>query len=117
MNSLYGKFGQRQNVAQTEFVSNPSRFYEILLNDQLKDINLIFISDQMVQVTYKYRDHFTDNSCNTNIFIALFTTANARLRLYDKLVQLDKAVLYSDTDSIMYYATKDNEVKTGDLIR
>jgi hypothetical protein len=116
MNSLYGKFGQRQNMSQTEFVTEPSKFYEILLNDKLTDVNVFYISDEMVQMTYRSKDQYVDNHFNTNIFIALFTTANARLRLHNQLEKLGEAVVYCDTDSIIYYDDGKNSVKTGDLL-
>lgn len=41
-------------------------------------------------------------SSKTNIFIASFTTAWARLDLYQYLDKLKEQVLYFDTDSIIY---------------
>ena len=38
----------------------------------------------------------------TNIFIASFTTALARPKLYEELQKLEKQVLYYDTDSVIY---------------
>jgi len=116
MNSLYGKFGQRANMSQTEFVTDPSRFYELLLDSRLEDVNLSYISEEMIQVTYKFKEYYVKNDYNTNIFIALFTTANARLRLYEKISELGEAVIYMDTDSIMYYDDGKNSVQTGDLL-
>jgi hypothetical protein len=115
-NSLYGKFGQRVNMTQTEFVTDPCRFYEILLDDKLSDINTNFISDEMIQINYKYKDSFVENYNNINIFIAIYTTANARLRLFKKLTDLGEAVIYCDTDSIVYNDDQMNTVKTGDLL-
>ena len=40
--------------------------------------------------------------------IAAFTTAHARLKLYSVLEQLDRRVLYFDTDSVIY-VSKDGE--------
>ena len=53
----------------------------------------------MVQITYNFKDQFVDNSKNTNIYIACFTTSHARLMLYNKLDYLNEKVLYFDTDS------------------
>ena len=38
----------------------------------------------------------------TNIFIACFTSALARLKLYAELEKLGEKVLYYDTDSLIY---------------
>ena len=37
-----------------------------------------------------------------NIFVTLFTTALARLKLYEELQKLEERVLYYDTDSVIY---------------
>ena len=41
-------------------------------------------------------------SLKTNLFIAIFTTAHARLKLYSALETLQQRVLYYDTDSVIY---------------
>ena len=48
-----------------------------------------------------------------NVFIAAFTTSNARLRLYEKLDELGDRVCYYDTDSIVYVDDGSKTVKTG----
>lgn len=65
----------------------------------------------MVQVSYKYKTVYVENSKSTNIHIAAFTTAHARLRLYNMLDKLGKAVVYYDIDSIVYIVNG-NEIKT-----
>ena len=81
LNSLWGKFGQRNNMSQTKYVTDVSEFYGILLDDKLGNKNFQFINDDMVQMTYNFKDQFVDNSNNTNIYIACFTTSHARLML------------------------------------
>ena len=102
LNSLWGKFGQRNNMLQTKYITDVSEFYEILLDDKLDNKNFQFINDDMVQMTYNFKDQFVDNSNNTNIYIACFTTSHARLMPYNKLDYLNEKVLYFDTDSIIY---------------
>ena len=85
-----------------KYVTEVSEFYEILLDDKLDNINFQFINDDRVQMTYNFKDQFVDNSKDTNIYIACFTTSHARLLLYDKLDYLQKKVLYFDNDSIIY---------------
>lgn len=43
-----------------------------------------------------------ENDFTTNAFIAAFTTANARLRLYEMLDILGESVVYYDTDIIVF---------------
>lgn len=40
LNSLWGKFGQRQNMGATEYVIDVKRFYEILLDEKLDNIRI-----------------------------------------------------------------------------
>ena len=116
LNSLWGKFGQRNNMSQTKYITDVSEFYEILLDDKLANKNFQFINEDMVQMTYNFKDQFVDNSNNTNIFIACFTTSHARLMLYDQLNYLEKAVLYFDTDSIIYVDDGKKTINTGDML-
>ena len=98
ISKLWGKFGQRSNMSQTKYVTELSEFYEILLDDKLDNINFQFINDDMVQMTYNFKDQFVDNSKNTNVYTACFTTSHARLMLYNKLDCLKEKVLYFDAD-------------------
>ena len=116
LNSLWGKFGQRSNMSQTKYVTEVSEFYEILLNDKLDNINFQFINDDMVQMTYNFKDQFVDNSKNTNVYIACFTTSHAGLMLYNKLDYLNEKVLYFDTDSIIYADDGTKNIETGDML-
>jgi hypothetical protein len=116
LNSLWGKFGQRQNMGATEYVTDVKRFYEILLDEKLDNIRINDINENMLQIGYKLKDCYVENDFNTNIFIAAFTTANARLRLYEMLDKLGKNVAYYDTDSIVYIDDGKNTVKTGCLL-
>ena len=116
LNSLWGRFGMRTNMSQTKYVTEVSEFYEILLDDKLDNKNFQFINSDMAQMTYNFKDQFVDNSKNTNIYIACFTTSHAKLMLYNKLDYLNEKVLYFDTDSIIYVDDGTKNVKTGDML-
>ena len=116
LNSPWGKFGQWSNMSQTKYVTEVLEFYEILLDDKLDNINFQFVNDDMVQMTYNFKDQFVDNSKNTNIYIACFTTSHARLMLYDKLDYLQKKVLYFDPDSIIYADDETKHIETGNML-
>ena len=118
LNSLWGKFGQRTNMPITEIVNDKAKYNNIMFNDKYKDHNLFFIDDERVEINYKVVDEYVENSVNTNIAIASFTTSSARLRLYYGLDLLKHQVLYHDTDSIVYIHDKNNpnhnELPLGD---
>ena len=48
------------------------------------------------------KEGFVEENKKVNIVIAAFTTAYARLKLYDLLDLLQERVLYYDTDSVVY---------------
>ena len=116
LNSLWGKFGQRQNMTQTEYVSDVKRWYQILLDDRLEISKTIFINENMVQVTFKYKNEYVQDNFSTNVYVAAFTTSNTRLRLYDMLDKLGQSVAYYDTDSIVYIDNGETSVKTGCML-
>ena len=116
LNSLWGKFGQRSNMLQTKYKTKVSEFYEILLDNKLDNKNIQFINDDMVQITYNLKDQFVDNSTNTNVYIACFTTSHATLMLYDQLDYLGKRVLHFDTNSIIYADNGSKQIETDNML-
>ncbi|MCP3663904.1 MAG: hypothetical protein GY696_15660 [Gammaproteobacteria bacterium] len=52
---------------------------------------------------YKMADDFAQPLKNTNVVLAAFVTAHARLRLYSYLEQLQDRVLYFDTGEINFF--------------
>ena len=74
LNSLWGKYGQRINQTQTEYVTKPVDFKKILLNETHEDINIQFLNKDMIQMHYNLKNQFVDNHNNINIPIAAFTS-------------------------------------------
>ena len=66
------------------------------------------INDELIEVHYKNINKFVKADGKTNVVIAAFTSAHAHLKLYSVLEQLDRQVLYIDTDSVIY-VSKDGE--------
>ncbi|GFW64855.1 DNA_pol_B_2 domain-containing protein [Trichonephila clavipes] len=116
LNSLWGKFGQRKNMQQTEYVMELGDFYRIVLNDAIKDLNMIFLNDDCVEMQYKMKDEYAKDNFNTNVYVAAFTTSSARIRLYEIMDKLGDKVLYSDTNSIMYIDDGTNTIETGCML-
>lgn len=57
--------------------------------------------DVMEVVTRQAEDEY-ERSVKINIFIAIYTTAHARLKLYEALESMQERVFYYDTDSVIY---------------
>ena len=67
LNSLWGKFGQRQNLTQTEYVIDVKRWYQLLLDDRFEISNTIFVNEEVVQVIYHYKDQYVQDNFSTNV--------------------------------------------------
>ena len=91
-------------MTQVEIVSDPARYFDLLTSDKINVTDANFINDQLIEVHYENVDEFVEGDGKTNVVIAVFTTAHARLKLYGVLEQLDRQMLYFDTDSIIYVA-------------
>jgi hypothetical protein len=104
LNSLWGKFGQRDLMPQTIKVKD-DRHYELLLDREQRGevdfLDMQFFDANQAIITLRDKDS-TANRANTNVAIAAFVAAGGRLRLLKEMTALDDRVLYHDTDSIIY---------------
>ena len=97
-----GKFAQRSNLSKTKEVTEPKDLYAYLDSDQYEVMDAHMINDETVEIQYIEKEGFVEDNDKVNIVIAAFTTAYARLKLYDLLDLLQERVLYYDTDSVVY---------------
>ena len=80
----------------------PKDLYTYLDSDQYEVKDVQMINDETVEIQYTEKEGFVEENNKVNIVIAAFTTAYARLKLYDLLDLLQERVLYYDTDSVVY---------------
>ncbi|XP_071801293.1 uncharacterized protein [Asterias amurensis] len=92
-------------MTRTEVVTEPSRLYEMLFSDDLLIDNVNFFNDELAEVKFSTQEEFVAPNPRTNVIIAAFTTAHARLKLYSVLEQLQQRVLYYDTDSVIFVSS------------
>ena len=83
-------------------VKEPKRFFDLLNSAEFEVSNAHMVNEEMVEVHYKNVKEFAEQNNKVNVVIAAFTTAYARLKLYDLLDLLQERVLYYDTDSVIY---------------
>lgn len=104
LNTLYGKFGQRDEVHRIGFFSK-EEFDNFALeeNEDGSPLNHLLqsrtVGEDLILVEYKGESHMRHNY----VSIAAFITSYARLRLYSYIEQCNKLggkVWYVDTDSI-----------------
>ena len=65
-------------------------------------MKILPINDDLLYVHYRNTDDFVKASGLTNVVLAAYTTAHARLKLYSYLEQLGDRVYYVDTDSTIW---------------
>ena len=97
-----GKFAQRSNLIKTKMVTEPKEFFDFLYSSEFEVSDARLVNDETVEVHYRNVGEFAEQNNKVNIVIAAFTTAYARLKLYDLLDLLQERVLYYDTDSDIY---------------
>ena len=74
---------------------------------EVKDARLV--NEEMMMVTYSIKEEHSKASGFVSVPIAAFTTALARLKLYDVLDTLKETALYMDTDSVIYIHKKGDD--------
>ncbi len=107
LNSFWGRFGMREDLPKTEYVTEYDRFIELLTSNEFIVTDANIVNDEMLLVNYRHNKEFVPGSAYTNVVLAAFTTTLARLKLYELLKILGKKVLYMDTDSVIFISPQD----------
>ena len=102
LNSFWGKFGEADNKPTTSTLQNVDDWEKLINNESIivKSVNVY--SEDVLEVSTIKKEGACAPNVKGNIFIALFTTAIARLKLYEALDVMKDRVLYYDTDSVIY---------------
>ena len=102
LNSVWGKLAQRENLPRTKYISEPSKFFDPVTNPSQFVKNVAAYGEQFLLVNWEDMDSIIEAHACSNVAVAAFVTAQARLKLYGVLEKLNERVLYFDTDSIVY---------------
>lgn len=88
----------RNNLAKTAIITKPDEFCKIAYDERL-DWSAEMVSDEAVHVTYTHKKDFVEEGCASNVYVSLFTTSAARLKLYEYMRQVedhpDSTLLYT----------------------
>ena len=118
-NNQWGYLAMNTNKVILDTVVNVHKWYEMLDDDKIEIQNVDFFEGKLdsLLVYYTVKDEFHNGSKNTNVLIASFVTAYARLKLYDELEKLGDRLLYCDTDSMIFISRPgEYEPKLGDYL-
>ena len=102
--------GQRPNRPKTKAVSDPKEYFTLLRSAGVEVTNANLVNDEVIEMFYVMKDPFVEASARTNVVLAAFMTAQARIKLYRVMHALWRSVCYYDTDSIIY-TVKEGEWK------
>ncbi|XP_055999674.1 uncharacterized protein LOC130047925 [Ostrea edulis] len=108
LNCLWGKFAQRLQLPKTQYLTEEEELQQKIVDAtlEIKGIELLENRDHpetdMMLINYQEKEEFLEDCPFGNVVLACFTTAYARLHLYETLEPLGERVLYFDTDSIIY---------------
>ena len=83
-------------------MTEPKELFNYLQSDAYEVRDAQMVNDETIEIQYTEKEGFIEQNNKVNIVIAAFTTAYARLKLYELLDQLEERVLYYDTDSVIY---------------
>lgn len=101
LNSLWGKFGQKTNVRQSDFTKKYADAFVLMEEKDVLDVVDVGSAGTM-EVVYREKGGDEVKSYNTNVAIAAWTTAQARRTLYEALDIVKDRAIYCDTDSVVY---------------
>ena len=109
LNSLWGKFGQRSNLSGYDFCKDYPKLIAKLNDPTTKSKQWHIINKDCVELRSEALNDFNIEASYISEITAVFTTSNARLRLYAMMEWLDPSqVCYCDTDSVMFVYDKTN---------
>lgn len=118
LNSFWGKFGQRENMQQTQLIHQPSDLFALVTNPSIVVNTMTILTDDVLLTSWERVEEDIAQLKSVNVAIAAYTTSNARLELYKYLEQLNERVLYYDTDSVFFVSEYEGQAEppTGDFL-
>ncbi|CAH3034274.1 unnamed protein product, partial [Porites evermanni] len=84
------KFGERSNKPQTHVIRSAYALYALLNDPSFHISNIRICSEDVLEVVTTRAEEEVEQNVKTNIFIAIYTTAHARLKLYSALETLQE---------------------------
>jgi hypothetical protein len=74
LNSLWGKFGQRNNLTKTAVLKTPADYFELVLSQKVDISQIMAAGQDMMRVSYRERDALIKENNTSNVVVALYTT-------------------------------------------
>ena len=100
--SHWGKFGQNPSKAKLSYISDSVEYINMMKDNSIEKQDWLFVNDDFGALRWQAKEEFVEALPNTNVVLAAYTTAQARLKLYTLLEGLGDQVVYMDTDRYYY---------------
>jgi hypothetical protein len=102
-NSFWGRLGMRDSFPRVVFVRSHEKLMKLFEDPHWDVTSVRYVTANCIAVllSSKSVDSLTITN-NTNIYAAVFTTAYARMRLFELLHKVGARLIYCDTDSVIY---------------
>lgn len=115
LNSLWGRLGMRQDKTKKIFVKNSNKLLDLMVNPSIEVNSFYGLCQDSLLVSYKLREECHEIHPNVNVVLAAYTSAQARMHLYNYLDRLQDRCLYYDTDSVIFISRCSNDkLELGD---
>ena len=85
---LLDKVAQRPKMVKTKQAQDAQVFFDYLTSDEINVLDHNLVSGEFMEIRYEHTTNFIEADSKTNVMIAAFTTAYARLKLYDVIVDM-----------------------------
>ena len=69
-------------MTKVVLISDPADYFDLLSSDKVTVMDANVINDDIIEVHYENTDEFVETNDKTNVVIAAFTRAHARLKLW-----------------------------------
>ena len=117
LNSLWGRLGMKTNKPKKAFINNSNDLLKLMINPSYEVNSFYELSDDSLLLSYALKSECEQIQSYVNVVLAAYTSALARIHLYNYLDILKERCLYHDTDSIIFTCKEDEKCpKLGDYL-
>ena len=111
LNAHWGRFGMDPNKSRCEIIksSNAEKLFQLISDHTKTLISMDIVNEDTMLCCYKSQTPYVKTPPNTNLFLAIFTAGNARIKLFRDLDKLGPRCVYYDTDSLIYTVRENEE--------
>ena len=85
LNCLWGKLTQREKMSQTEYISKPSQYFDLITNPNIIVKNVEIFDNEFILVNYETKLDHIDTHATANVIVGSYVTAYGRMKLYNIL--------------------------------